>query len=72
MRRAEILDAQVCQCYGKGNLGSKLHNELRYKQSYLEKIRQARKEMEAETGAAAANTRPVCESPTACGHSESN
>jgi len=53
IRRAEILDAQEDRRYGKGKLGSELPDELRNKQSRLEKIRQARKEMEAETPAAA-------------------
>ncbi|MGB1022228.1 MAG: IS1182 family transposase [Synechococcus sp.] len=57
IRRAEILDAQEDQRYGKGKLGSELPNELRHKQGRLEKIRQARKEMEAETAAAAARKR---------------
>jgi len=57
MRKAEILDAQEDRRYGKGNRGSELPEELRHKQSRLEKIRQARKEMEAETAAAAARQR---------------
>ena len=57
IRRAEILDAQEDRRYGKGKLGSELPDELRHKQSRLEKIRQARKEMEAETAAAAAQQR---------------
>ena len=57
IRKAEILDAQEDRKYGKGNLGSDLPDELRHKQSHLEKIRQARKEMEAETAAAAARQR---------------
>jgi hypothetical protein len=57
IRKAEILDAQEDRRYGKGNLGSELPDELRHKQSRLEKIRQARKEMEAETAAAAARQR---------------
>jgi transposase len=57
MRKAEILDAQEDRRYGKGNLGSELPDELRHKQGRLEKIRQARKEMEAETAAAAARQR---------------
>ena len=57
MRRAEILDAQEDQRYGKRNLGSELPDELRHKQGRLEKIRQACKEMEAETAAAAAQQR---------------
>lgn len=57
MRKAEILDAQEDRRYGKGKLGSELPDELRHKQGRLEKIRQARKEMEAETAAAAARQR---------------
>ena len=57
IRRAEILDAQEDRRYGKGKLGSELPDELRHKQSRLEKIRQARKEMEVETAAAAAQQR---------------
>jgi hypothetical protein len=57
MRRAEILDAQEDQRYGKGKRGSDLPDELRRRQDRLAKIRQARKEMEAETAAAAARQR---------------
>ena len=57
IRKAEILDAQEDRKYGKSNLGSELPDELRHKQSRLEKIRLARKEMEAETAAAAARQR---------------
>jgi len=58
IRKAEILDAQEDRRYGKGNLGSELPDALRHKQSRLEIIRQARKEMEAaETAAAAARQR---------------
>jgi transposase len=57
IRKAEILDAQEDRRYGKGKLGSELPDELRHKQGRLEKIRQARKEMEAETAAAAARQR---------------
>ena len=57
IRRAEILDAQEDRRYGKGKLGGELPDELRHEQSRLEKIRQARKEMEAETAAAAARQR---------------
>ena len=59
IRKAEILDAQEDRRYGKGNLGSELPDELRHKQGRLAKIRQARKEMEAETAAAAARQRQV-------------
>ena len=57
MLRAEILDAQEDRRYGKGKLGSELPDELRRRQDRLERIRQARKEMEAETAAAAARQR---------------
>jgi len=57
MRRAEILDAQEDRRYGKNNRGSDLPEELRRRQDRLERIRQARKEMEAETAAAAARQR---------------
>ncbi|MEA5416247.1 hypothetical protein [Synechococcus sp. BA-132 BA5] len=57
MRKAEILDAQEDQRYGKSNRGSELPDELRRRQDRLARIRQARKEMEAETIAAAARQR---------------
>lgn len=57
IRKAEILDAQEDRKYGKRNLGSDLPDALRHKQSRLTTIRQARKEMEAETAAAAARQR---------------
>jgi hypothetical protein len=57
MRKAEILDAQEDRKYGKGKRGSELPEELRHKQSRLARIRQARKEMEAETAAATARQR---------------
>ncbi|CAK6692940.1 transposase [Synechococcus sp. BA-124 BA4] len=57
MRKAEILDAQEDRRYGKGKRGSELPDALRHKQSRLARIRQARKEMEAETAAAAARQR---------------
>jgi len=43
--------------YGKTTRGSDLPDELRRRQDRLERIRQARKEMEAETAAAAARQR---------------
>jgi hypothetical protein len=61
MRRAEILDAQEDKLYGKGKLGSGLPNELRRRQDRLARIREARKEMEAETAAAAARQRQAKE-----------
>lgn len=57
MRKAEILDAQEDRRYGATNRGSDLPDELRRRQDRLERIRQARKEMEAETAAAAARQR---------------
>ena len=57
LRKAEILDAQEDKRYGKGKRGSELPEELRHKQRRLERIRQARKQMEAETAAAAARQR---------------
>jgi len=57
MRRAEILDAQEDELYGKGKLGSELPEELQRRQDRLEKIRQARLELEAEAAAAAARDR---------------
>ena len=54
IRKAEILGAQKDRCYCKGSRGSELPEELRHKQSRLNQIRQARKEMDAETTAAAA------------------
>jgi transposase len=57
MRKAEILDAQEDRRYGKINRGSDLPDELRRRQDRLARIRQARKEMEAETTAATARQR---------------
>jgi len=57
LRAQKELGIQEDRRYGKGNRGSELREELRHKQSRLEKIRQARKEMEAETAAAAARQR---------------
>ncbi|CAK6696182.1 hypothetical protein [Synechococcus sp. CBW1107] len=57
MRKAEILDAQEDRRYGKGNRGSDLPDELRRRQDRLARIRQARKEVEAETAAATARQR---------------
>jgi hypothetical protein len=57
MRRAVILDAQEDHRYGKGKRGSELPEELRRRQDRLARIRQACKEMEAETAAAAVRQR---------------
>jgi transposase len=57
IRKAEILDAQEDRRYGKGQRGSDLPEELRRRQDRLARIRQARKEMEAETAAATARQR---------------
>ena len=54
MRKAEILDVQEDRRYGKENRGSDLPDELRRRQDRLAWIRLARKEMGAETAAAAA------------------
>jgi hypothetical protein len=59
MRRAEILDAQEDHRYGKGKRGSELPDELRRLQDRLERIRQARKEMETETDSAEARQRQL-------------
>jgi septal ring factor EnvC (AmiA/AmiB activator) len=57
MRKAETLDAQEDRRSGKTNRGSDLPDELRRRQDRLDRIRQARREMEAETAAAAARQR---------------
>ena len=57
MRKAELLDAQEDGKYGKGNLGSELPEDLRRRQDRLEKIKQARKALEAEAAAAASRDR---------------
>jgi len=57
MRKAELLDAQEDGKYGKGTLGSELPEDLRRRQDRLEKIKQARKALEAEAAAAAARDR---------------
>jgi len=57
LKAAEILDAQEDRRYSRGKLGSDLPDELRRRQDRLERIRQARKEMEAETAVAAARQR---------------
>ena len=57
MRKAEILDAQEDGKYGKGTLGSELPEDLRRRKDRLEKIRQARKALEAEAAAAASRDR---------------
>jgi hypothetical protein len=53
LKAAEILVAQEDQRYGKSNRVSDLSDELRRRQDRLARIRQARKEMQAETAAAA-------------------
>jgi DNA-binding FadR family transcriptional regulator len=54
---AEIVAAQEDGKYGKGKRGSELPEELQRRDDQLEKIRQARKELEAETAAVAARER---------------
>jgi len=57
MRKAVIFDPQQDLRYAKTNHGSDLPEELRLQKDRLERIRQARKEIEAETAAAAARQR---------------
>ncbi|QPN58442.1 IS1182 family transposase [Synechococcus sp. CBW1002] len=57
LRKAEILDAQEDGRYGKGKRGSDLPEALSRREDRLERIRQARRELEAETAAAAARER---------------
>lgn len=57
MRRAENLDAQEDKRYVKGKLASDLPDELPLRQDRLGRIRLTRKEMEAQTAAAAARQR---------------
>jgi hypothetical protein len=57
MRRAEILDAQQDAKHGKGKRGDALPEELQRRTTRLEKIRQARKELEAEAAASQARRR---------------
>jgi len=54
LRKAEIIDAQEDGRYGKGKRGSELPEELQRRESRLEKIRQAKAELEAEAAAAQA------------------
>jgi hypothetical protein len=54
MREAEIVGAQEDGKYGKGKRGSDLPEKLQRREDRLVKIRQARKELEAETAAEAA------------------
>jgi hypothetical protein len=57
LRKAELIDAQEDGRYGKGKRGSELPEELQRRESRLEKIRQAKAELEAETAAAQARRR---------------
>jgi hypothetical protein len=57
LRRTEILDSQDDKRYGKGKLGSDLPDQLMRRQDRLARIRQVRKEIEAETAAATARQR---------------
>jgi len=57
MRQAEDVDAKEDSTYGKGKRGSDLPEELQRREERLEKIRQARLELEAETAAVAARER---------------
>jgi hypothetical protein len=51
------VDAQEDGKYGKGKRGSELPEELQRREQRLEKIRQARLELETETAAVAARER---------------
>jgi hypothetical protein len=51
LRKAEILDAQEDKKYGKGKRADGLPEELQRRTDRLEKIRQARKELEADAAA---------------------
>jgi hypothetical protein len=57
LRKAEILDAQEDGKYSKGKRGDELPEELQRRTTCLEKIRQARKELEAEAAACQARRR---------------
>ena len=57
LRKAEILDAQEDGRYGKGKQSGGLPEELQRRTDRLEKIRQARKELEAEAAACHARRR---------------
>ena len=57
LRQAELIDAQEDGRYGKGKRGSELPEELQRRESRLEKIRQAKAELEAEATAAQARRR---------------
>jgi hypothetical protein len=57
LRKAGILDAQENKRYGKGKRDCELPEELRRRQDRQERIRQARKQMEAQSAAAAARQR---------------
>jgi transposase len=57
LRKAEILDAQEDKKYGKGKRADGLPEELLRRTTRLEKIRQARKELEAEATACHARRR---------------
>jgi transposase len=50
LRRAESVDAEENRLYGKGIRGDELPEELRYHQSRLKKIREAKASLEAEAG----------------------
>jgi len=57
LRRAEIIDAQEDERYGKDKRGDELPEELQRRASRLERIRKARAELEAEAAADKARQR---------------
>ena len=57
MRNAEIIDVKEDCRYGKSKRGIDLSDELRRRQVRLDRIRPARKQIEAETAAGAARQR---------------
>jgi transposase len=57
LRKAELIDAQEDSQYGKGKRGDELPKELEHRVERLEKIRQAKAELEAEAAESHARKR---------------
>ena len=57
LRKAELIDAQEDERYGKDKRGDELPKELQRRQDRIEKIRKARAELEAEAAADKAHQR---------------
>ncbi len=51
LRKAEVIDAQEDQRYGKGKRGDELSKELRLRQDRIQLLRKAKAELEAEAAA---------------------